>query len=207
MPKKLIIAGGAAAAVAALLGVTLSGVLAPSVDGTPAPNEATRALQSVNTASLSLAEAPGATYDGTITLGGSTGSKSTIDITKMTVTATGDLRGKVRQGGGSAEVLQIGNRTLVKGDSSFWTARPGPRQPAGVLTERSLSDKWVTIDSKFLDVDLGVALLPSRLGLLLGQQDTILGAADVSGTAVGRLTATPDRRVASGTDRANITEV
>ncbi|GAC81421.1 hypothetical protein SAMN04488550_0951 [Gordonia malaquae] len=205
MRKKLIIAGGAAAAVAVLLGVTLSGVLAPSMDGTPAPNEAMRALQGVNAASLSLAEAPGATYDGTITLG--TGSKSTIDITKMTVTATGDLRGKVRQGGGSAEVLQIGNLTLVKGDSAFWTARPGPRQPAGVLTEKSLSDKWVTIGSKFLDVDLGVALLPSRLGLLLGQQDAILGDAEVTGTNVGRLTETPDRRVASGTDRPNITEV
>lgn len=206
MQKNLVIAGGAAAAVAIVLGVTLSGVLVRSVDGAPVANEATRALQGINTASLSLADAPAATYDGTVTM--KLNSKSlTLDVTKLTVTSAGDVHGTVRENGGSAELLQIANRTLVKGDAEFWRKQETVKQPAGVFTESSPTGKWVSVKEEFLGVDLRAALRPSRLGLALGQQDATLGDSDVSGTDIGRGSKTPDRRVNPGTDRPGAAEI
>ncbi|MCF8609685.1 hypothetical protein L5G28_05835 [Gordonia sp. HY285] len=206
MRTNLLAAGGAAAAVIAVLAVTLSGVLTPSSDGTAVPDEEMQALKGLVHASTSLADAPAVKYNGTITSTLESGSL-TLTVTDLTVTAAGDVHGTVKQeGNGSAEWLQIAGKTLAKGNKEFWQKRPDKKQPAGVFIASTPDDQWVSTEEATLGIDLRDALRPARLGAALRQQDTSLGGTEVKGTPLARGDKTPDLRVTDSVDSTGVSE-
>lgn len=197
MRKNVLAAGGAVAVLAVVLGVTLSGVLAPSKDGTAVPDAEMQALQGLVTASTSFADAPAVKYNGTITMSTDSGSLK-LNVTDLEVTAAGDVRGKVKQANnGTAEWLQVAGGTYAKGDATFWRKEAGKKQPAGVTIADPSADKWVSVEEAMLGIDLRDALRPARVGAVLRQQDTNLAGTEVQGTPVARGSDTPDRRVNS----------
>ncbi|ALG83776.1 hypothetical protein [Gordonia phthalatica] len=207
MRKSLIAAAGAAVLLVVVLILTLAGAILPSVEGTARPNEATRALSDLNKASTALADAPGAEYDGLITISTTSGSVK-VRVTGLTVTAAGDVQGKVQQGSdGQADWLQIGDKTYAKGGDTFWKNHPISKQPKSVTMATPPADQWVSVPESFLGIDLRAALRPARLGLNLSQQDTALGDTDLQGQSVGLIGETPDKRVATGKDPIGVSEI
>ncbi|WP_132993102.1 hypothetical protein [Gordonia zhaorongruii] len=203
MRKKQALTAGAAIAVVAVLAVCLSGVLKPSVDGTPVPNETMQALNGLNDASTSLADAPAARYDGLV----SDDDGDKLEVNDLTVSAMGDVYGKFSRDRGRGEVLQIDGRTLIKADSGFWSGLSQGKRPAGLRMEGIPSDKWVVTDESVLGVDLGAVLRPDKLGLSLNQQDRRLDRTDIEGSVVDAGRDTPDRRASTGRDPAGVSEV
>lgn len=207
MRKSLIAAAGAAVLLVVALILTLTGAILPSVEGTAQPNEATRVLNDLNKASTALADAPGAKYNGLITIANTSGSVK-VRVTDLTVTAAGDVQGKVQQGSdGQADWLQIGDKTYAKGGSDFWKKQSIAKQPKSVTIVTPSSDQWVAVPESFLGIDLRAALRPARLGLNLSQQDTALGDTELQGAAVGLIGDTPDKRVATGKDPIGVSEI
>ncbi|GAA4660074.1 hypothetical protein GCM10023197_11640 [Gordonia humi] len=164
--------GGGVAAIAVVLGVTLSGVLTPSVDGTAVPDEPTRVLSDVGAAGRSLAKAPSAVFNGTVTIG----DRDTLRLENLTVTATGETTGTVIPKQGRAELLQVGDSTFVKADDEFWKAQPTVL-PGSVTDVTETAGKWTAVPRDVFGIDLGAVLLPTRLGLSVDQQDVRYGDA------------------------------
>ncbi|MBM7367532.1 hypothetical protein [Gordonia hydrophobica] len=207
MRKSVIAAAVAALVLAVVLVLSLTGAVVPSVQGVAQPNEPTRVLNDLNTAGTSLADAPGAKYTGVVTLTGSSGTLK-IKVTDLTVTAAGDVRGKIQQGSNpTAEWLQIGAKTFVKGSEAFWKNEDAKKQPAGVKLDTPSADKWVSVPEAFLGIDLRAALRPARLGANLSQQDTQLGTTEIQGTPVGLIGETPDKRVDPRSDPIGVSEL
>ncbi|MFT4087256.1 MAG: hypothetical protein QM658_08855 [Gordonia sp. (in: high G+C Gram-positive bacteria)] len=198
MRSKIAIGVGAVVFIG-LLVAALLGAFTPKVDGTAAPDESTRLQKKLADIALSLAQAPGAKYTGTIT---GTGSYR-LQVTGLTVTASGDSRGTVELRGETAQVMQIGPLTLVKAGSGFWDLQREDNQPKGIRVG-SVADKWTIAPAGVFGLDLRAALRPQRLGLSTITQDTLIGGGDVVGDATGRGSETPDRRVPLGRDLTGI---
>ena len=207
MRKSLIAVIAAVVLLVAVLVLTLTGAVLPSVEGSAQPNATTQALNEMNRAGTGLADAPGAKYSGIITISSKEGSLK-VRVTDMTVTAAGDVHGKVQRGsGGQADWLQIGDKTYAKGGDDFWKNESLGKQPRSVTMATPASDRWVSVPESFLGIDLRAALRPSRIGLNLSQQDTLLSTTDLQGPTVGRIGETPDKRVATGKDPIGVSEI
>lgn len=212
MRNSVIVAAGSGILLVAVVVLGFTGVVLPSTDGAAQPNATTQALREINTAATALAEAPAATYSGRITQSvddrSSENRSSETTVTDLTVTAAGTVSGTVQQrSGGSAQLIQLSDKTFVKGEESFWRNRERPKQPAGVSIATPSADKWVVVEKSFLGIDLRAALRPSRIGLTLSQQDTALGDTELTGAPTGPIGATPDRRIGTGNDPIDVSEV
>ena len=204
MRKNVKAAVGAGVAVVAAAAIGFSGVLTPSADGTAIPNEPTRALQQINAAAKSLADAPAAKYSGTVTQISSSERKK-VSVENLTVTAAGDISGVVVSDG-RADLLRIGGTDFYKGNESFWRKNQ-PILPTSITSATDAAGKWAAASPGLLGVDLPTILRPSYLGVKFDQQDSRTGNGELSGTAVGAGTDTPDKRVQLGTDPAGVAEV
>lgn len=203
MRKYLIMLICAVVAVAALGIAAATGILTPTTSGSAEPNAVTRASNDLDKALTTTASAPGVKYTGTLN-----GDESTsLQLTDVTVTAAGDVKGKVSTGGGNADILMVGDVVLVKGDAAFWRDRQRS-QPRGVKMSDDPKGKWAVADANVLGIDLRAALRPSRLAPSLSDSDQRLGSSDITGTdPLPAAADTPDARAGTGSDPVNVSEL
>ncbi|MGB6039201.1 hypothetical protein [Gordonia sp. (in: high G+C Gram-positive bacteria)] len=203
MRKSWIFLFGVIVAIIGLGIAAMAGILTPTTAGIAQPNAVTRAANDLSAALTGVASAPAATYTGTL----NGDDALSLQLDNVTVTAAGDLRGKVSSGGGNAEVLMVGDVVLVKGDAEFWRDRHRTLPP-GVTLADDPNGKWAVADPNILGVDLRAALRPNRLATSLSQSDKRIGGSDITGAdASPTIAQTPDRRVNTGIDPVDVREL
>ncbi|MFW0797747.1 hypothetical protein AAFP30_28355 [Gordonia sp. CPCC 205515] len=198
MRKPLIVAiGGAVCLVLALI-LALSGVIPLSTSGQAVASAPTRAQHQLNDATLPMADAPAAQYSGEMAVDG-----RTLAVQDLTVTAAGDVSGKIAVNQQPAEVLELDGTTYVKAGAGFWEAwnSDGPDNIRRDST--GAAGNWAMVPPGFFGVDLGTLLRPSSFALTSQDQDDRIQP-DAPTTPVAAGDQTPDRRGTPTGDPADI---
>jgi hypothetical protein len=169
-------------AVVALIAVVVAMFLPRSADGTAVAPPSILAQKQLTAVALDFANQRGATYSGTVTSG-----TDKINLDEVEVTAGGDLRGSIKIGGETADIIGVNGQTYAKGSASFWKSHL--EKPK--MNYEAVAADWAALDPATFP-DLGILLAPPALGLALGNDNSSLDMA-AKGSATG-LIGTPDER-------------
>ncbi|WP_028463408.1 hypothetical protein [Nocardia sp. 348MFTsu5.1] len=169
-------------AVVALIAVIVAMFIPRSADGTAVAPPSILAQKQLTAVALEFANQRGATYSGTVTSG-----SDKINLDGVEVTASGDLRGTIKIGGESADIIGVNRQTYAMGSAGFWKAQlENPK-----MNYEAVAGGWAALDPATFP-DLGLLLAPPALGLALGNDNSSLDMA-AKGPATG-LIGTPDER-------------
>ncbi|MGV9709750.1 hypothetical protein ACWDTI_03705 [Gordonia sp. NPDC003424] len=168
--------------------LAFSGVIPVSTSGQAVASAPTRAQQRLNAATLPMADAPAAQYTGQMAVGG-----RTLQMQDLTVTAAGDVHGKIAADKQPAEVLELAGTTYVKAGAGFWDAWNADAPDNIHRDSTGAAGQWAMVPPDFFGVDLGEVLRPSTFALTSQDQDDRIKP-DTSTTPMPAGDQTPDRR-------------
>ncbi|MFW0783822.1 Tox-REase-5 domain-containing protein [Gordonia sp. CPCC 206044] len=194
MRKALIAAVVGVACLIVVIAVTVSGVIPRTTDGQAVASAPTRAQQQLDDATTAMADAPGVSYEGELSVGG-----QTMQVQDLAVTAAGDVHGKVAVDGRGAEVVQIAGGTYVKADAAFWDSYNAGGDASVRHDSSGAAGNWALVPPGFFGIDFGQALRPSTYGLGADDQDQRIDQSDNT-IPVSTADQTPDRRGFSTAD-------
>jgi len=174
-------------AVVALIAVVVAMFIPRATGGTGVAPPSILAEKQLETIAVAFASRPGATYSGTVTSG-----TDKINLVDVQVTAGGDLRGTIKVGGETADIIGVNGQTYAQGSADFWKSHL--EKPK--MNYAAVAADWAALDPATFP-DLGALLAPPALGLALTDDDASLDM-----TAKGRATGvvgTPDERFTPAT--------
>lgn len=186
MRKSLIAALAAMAALIVAVVVAVSGAIPLKSDGQAVASAPTRAENTLNTAVVGMANAPGAEYTGDINTG-----DLRIGVKDFEVTAAGDAHGLVNLNGQVAEVMQISGSTYVKAGGGFWDSVNDRNAQADRSVRKEstgAAGRWALAPEGLFGMDLGKTLRPATFAMTALDTD-------------GRLPAEGQTRPASQSDQ------
>ncbi|WP_143695418.1 hypothetical protein [Williamsia sp. 1135] len=170
------------AAVVALVAVLVLIFLPRSADGTASAPASVLAYKSLTEVATAFADQPGAKYTGSVTAG-----EMKINLTDVEVSASGDLQGRIKVGGESAEIIGVNGLTYAKGSASFWKSQL--EKPK--MNYEAVASGWAKLDPATFP-NLGWLLAPPNLAFALSNDEEAVDL-ESKGQPVG-LIDTPDGR-------------
>lgn len=188
MRKPLIVAVGGAVCLVLAVILAVTGVIPVSTSGQAVASAPTRAQNQLNSATLPMADAPAAQYTGDLVVDG-----VKLQTQDLTVTAAGDVHGKIAVNDQPAEVLELDATTYVKAGAPFWDAWHSGDAGNVRRDSTGAAGKWAMVPPDFFGVDLGTVLRPSAFALTSQDQDDRIQP-DAPTTPVAAGDQTPDRR-------------
>ncbi len=169
-------------AVVALVAVLVLIFLPRSTDGSATAPPAVLAFKELTGVATTFADQRGGTYTGSVTAG-----NDKINLENVEVSASGDLQGRIKVGGETADIIGVNGLTYAKGSASFWKSQL--EKPK--IDYEAVASDWAELDPATF-ADLGWLLAPPNLAFALSNDEEAVDL-EAEGQPVG-LTGTPDGR-------------
>lgn len=169
-------------AVVALIVVVVLMFLPRSADGSAVAPPSVLAHKELTAVATTFAGQRGATYTGSVTAG-----DDKINLENVEVSASGDLQGRIKVGGESADIIGVNGLTYAKGSASFWKSQL--EKPK--MNYEAIASGWAKLDPATFP-NLGWLLAPPNLAFSLSNDEEAVDLQS-KGQPIG-LTSTPDGR-------------